>query len=88
MHNLMTPNHPDWERFYGLLQGPEGCDFREDERGKITWRCAGGMDKSIATQILEKNFPGINVEASLAYFETRGGHCDCEIVFNVSSNTY
>ena len=26
---------------------------------------------------------GIDIEATLAFFESRGGYCDCEILLNV-----
>jgi hypothetical protein len=78
---LMTPEHPRWAEFTNRLGGPEGCDFREDN----TWRCHGGHDKRFATAILEDmaKTEDINVAGSLAYYDQNGGHCDCEILFNV-----
>lgn len=67
--------------FLGRLQGPEGCNFKG--KGKdMTWQCNGGMNKDFATAIL-KTIPDVDVEGSLAFFEEYGGHCDCEILFNV-----
>ncbi len=79
----MTPEHPLWAEFIERLSGPEGCDFRKDENGKTVWKCKGGRDKSRARAILA-TMPGIDVKRSLVYFEAQGGHCDCEILFNVS----
>jgi hypothetical protein len=79
---IMNPEHPKWGEFCARLEGPEGCDFKEDEKGKVTWKCAGKNDKSFAMDIL-KTMPGINVDDSLAFFEGSGGMCDCEILFNV-----
>src|SRR5688572_18198194 len=28
--DLMTPEHPRWDEFCNLLEGPEGCDFKDD----------------------------------------------------------
>jgi len=81
---VMTPEHPRWSEFYERLSGPEGCDFEEAENVlTTTWRCGGGYDKTYATAILTA-MGGIDVPASLAYFEQHGGHCDCEILFNVA----
>jgi hypothetical protein len=86
---VMTPDHPQWRDFVALLEGPEGCDFRDipptspGGEGSFIWRCGGGRDKSKAIDILMKHFPGVSVDQSLSYFDAHGGHCDCEILFNV-----
>ena len=79
---VMTPQHPKWREFCDRLTSSDGCNFQEDENGKITWRCRGGHDKSFATQILQ-SYSNIDIKASLQYFDEHGGHCDCEILFNV-----
>lgn len=91
---IVSHDHPAWEEFLDRLEGPEGCDFTEGEPGNvdsITWRCAGGMDKTYATAILrnmQNSYPDIDVEASLAYYNENGGHCDCEILFNVPRGSH
>ena len=90
MAELMTPDHPRWDEFAEILEGPEYCDFREKEPGNaesITWRCEGGMNKPYAKVILEK-MGGFDVASSLKYFEEHGGHCDCEILMNVQPITF
>ncbi|MBI2055743.1 MAG: DUF2695 domain-containing protein [Candidatus Sungbacteria bacterium] len=86
MAELMTPDHPRWNEFAETLKGPEYCNFHEEEPGNpnsVKWQCKGGMNKPpFAKAILEK-MSGFDVEASLKYFEENGGHCDCEILFNV-----
>lgn len=77
MEARMTRDHARWEEFCERLAGPEGCNFSDDG-----WLCAGGRDKTFATAILE-SMGGIDVAASLSYFERNGGYCDCEILFNV-----
>lgn len=87
MMRPMTPQHPLWEEFVRRLEGPKGCNFKKDKKGKVTWTCKGGTDKSKAKAILEsmvrESMANIDVEKSLAYFEEHGGYCDCEILFNV-----
>ena len=78
---VMTPKHPRWEEFCNRLAGPEGCDFKKKPDGDATWTCAGGNDKTFATKILKAM--NMDVAASLAHFDEHGGHCDCEILFNV-----
>lgn len=89
--DIMKPGHLRWKEFYKRLEGEEGCNFRKekgppDEDGSfnVIWDCAGGTDKSKARAILE-TMEGIDVEASLTYFESKGGYCDCEILMNVAS---
>lgn len=82
----MSPAHPGWKKFAELLEGPEGCDFKQTVKGdpgSTTFKCGGGKNKEYATAILKKYFPKIDVEKTLAYFEKRGGYCDCEILFNI-----
>ena len=78
---IMNPKHELWNVFLNRLKGPEGCNYK-DEDGSLIWECKGGTNKDFATAIL-KTIPGIDVEGSLAFFEENGGHCDCEILFNV-----
>lgn len=81
---IMNHDHLLWDHFLERLEGPEGCDFKEKIPGdsnSITWKCGGGMNKDYATAILKTI--RVDVEASLAFFEENGGHCDCEILFNV-----
>jgi rhodanese-related sulfurtransferase len=81
---IMTPNHPKWDEFVTRLEGPEGCNFREDPEHGIVFNCGGGKDKSKAAAILRRmGFESPAVAESLEYFEEHGGYCDCEILFNV-----
>lgn len=82
----VVPGDPRWAQFMDRLIGPEGCNFREDPRW--TWTCFGGRDKRFSTLILTSmGLSRAAVRASLAYYERRGGYCDCEVVFNVASPT-
>jgi hypothetical protein len=79
---LMTPNHELWDEFYQRLEGPEGCNFRNDDDGKTVWSCDGDMDKPLSRAILKK-YKSVDIESTLQYFESHGGYCDCEVLFNV-----
>jgi hypothetical protein len=71
------------------FRGPEGCDFKKDEKGETTWRCNSGgavMPHEYSIKLLQRF--GARVTKSLLYFEAHGGHCDCEVVFNVESAPY
>jgi hypothetical protein len=81
--SIMSPEHPKWEDFCEELEGPEGCNFRE-ENGITTWDCKAGHDRTKARSILVKY--DVDIEKSLEYFTKNGGHCDCEILFNVNFN--
>lgn len=71
------------QEFFEKLEGPQGCDFKEDTGCGLTWACAGGNDKRFAVAILE----GMDIEQQerdnfLEKCHELGGHCDCEILFN------
>ena len=78
---ILTPDSERWHEFVGLLAGPEGLNWR-GENGNPRWDCDGcTLTKSAA--ILCVHFPEFNVNSTLEYFERHGGHCDCEVLFNV-----
>lgn len=79
----MTPKHPKWTEFAALMEGPQGCNFRKDDKGETTWDCNAKQERPIARRLLA-GFDGVDVEKSLAYFDMHGGYCDCEIAFNVA----
>jgi len=69
--DIMTLEHSQWPEFYVRLA-----------RAEEETSCLGGEDKSKAEAILLA-MGGFDVPASLAYFERRGGYCDCEILMNM-----
>jgi len=80
---VMKPGDPSWPRFVELLEGPQGCNFREED-GQTTWTCNQSWERPMAARILKKFFPAYNIKKSMKCWEDRGGHCDCEILFNVA----
>lgn len=83
--SVMKPAHFRWEEFRSRLEGPEGCNFRDDPEypddiTKVKWNCFHNF--RFATKILE-SIEGVDVAKSLAALEKEGGRCDCTILFNV-----
>jgi Protein of unknown function (DUF2695) len=46
----------------------------------LKWSCQHGHCQ--AERIMAE-MGGIDIKASIAYFEEHGGYCDCEILYNV-----
>lgn len=85
---IMTLAHPLWEQFLEQLEGEQGCNFHEKIEGdpkSITWTCTSSPDRPFATAILEK-ISGIDIEKTMQFFDSKGGGCDCEIIFNIGGN--
>lgn len=78
---VLTPEHSLWREFCDRLAGPEACNF-QGEGEDVTWTCAGGRNQDFSKAILQ-TMDGIDVEGTLLYFSEHGGHCDCEVLFNV-----
>lgn len=72
-----------WEFFFDTLSGPYGCNFKDGPNG-MTWVCKGGSDLTFTKEILEEMLDD-EVERAriLSVIDVFGGHCDCEVVFNV-----
>lgn len=81
---MMTPEHARWDEFCERLGGPDGCDFKSLGPGpdQFTFKCKNDHTNAINI-LLEMGFGEPDIHASLDYFVERGGHCDCEILFNV-----
>jgi len=80
-HDILTMEQ--WREYFARLEGPEGCDFQESPT--LTWKCGGGMDKSLSEAILRKMGLDENIVSDvLETVESLGGGCDCEILFNAA----
>jgi Protein of unknown function (DUF2695) len=64
---VLTIESPRWDEFAEAL-----------ERGK--WNC---QHDHWQAELIMDAMGGVDIPASVAYFESRGGFCDCEILFNV-----
>jgi len=70
----MTPDHPRWGEFVDRLEKSlphmqNSCDH----------------DHTHAVAVLHYMGFGFNfANNSLAYFTEHGGHCDCEVMFNIA----
>jgi hypothetical protein len=80
---ILTPEHVSWHSFKRELKGPEGINIRF-EGSKAKWNCSHRLTRPLTRKILRK-YKEIDIEATLKIFETLGGSCDCEVVFNVEA---
>jgi hypothetical protein len=75
---VMTPDHDRWAEFCARLDealqsSPAGCNG-----------CGHPAGHEGARAILA-TMDDVDVTTSLAYFNERGGHCDCEILLNIAA---
>ena len=72
-----------WEFFFDTLAGPGYCNFRQGPSGD-TWDCKGGTDLTFTKEILGEMLDDeVKRDRVLSIIDVFGGHCDCEVVFNV-----
>jgi hypothetical protein len=64
---IMDPNHERWDEFV-------------NEMLKMVEFC--DTTHRTTRSILQK-MQGIDVDATLEFFESQGGYCDCEVILNV-----
>jgi regulator of protease activity HflC (stomatin/prohibitin superfamily) len=67
---IMTPLHPRWNEFASGLAMAVRAEKCDSASLRLAERILGGM-------------VGIDVGKSLAFFESQGGYCDCELLLNV-----
>lgn len=79
---VMTPWNPRWPEFFDELVGSD-WDKREAVRCKGVLMLADGTfnKESLAIKILEDM--NMDLKASVAFWVSHGGHCDCEVIYNV-----
>ena len=82
MKEIMKPGHPRWNEFRIKLQGKEGCNFSEDESGKVTYNCSYSKDKPLTTKILN-TMREIDIPLSFEYFDQHGSYSDFDIALNI-----
>lgn len=84
--NLMTIDNPYWEKFFARLvmavnfRPRTGSNADAIDAKDIIWDCDGTLAK--ATEILNE-IGNFDIPATLEFFKNNGGHCDCEVVFNL-----
>jgi hypothetical protein len=74
---VLTPESPRWDEFADALCRAierHGCDGDGHAAGWATHRRA----KQIMAEM-----GSVDISNSLAFFEDRGGYCDCEVLLNV-----
>lgn len=73
-----------WNEFLGRLEGPEGCNFRDNSIGEAIWNCPKREGQSRAKRILRRmGYSPAHIKRVLQFCTENGGYCDCTIVFNV-----
>ncbi|MBD3185025.1 DUF2695 domain-containing protein [Candidatus Poribacteria bacterium] len=66
----------EFDKFYNILAGEEGCNVTDQ-------CCICHSDHRFTKKILRKYFPKEDVNKFIAWCKSKGGYCDCEIIFNV-----
>jgi hypothetical protein len=79
---LMTQK--EFARLCEWLDGPQGCHFRPDpsDPEQTVWNCDGTLRK---TRLWLKR-RHLDTEKNIKLLRKLGGHCDCEVLFNVAEN--
>jgi len=78
---IMNINHPKWDEFITKMMGSDGCNFQGEAAEDFTFTCFHDGDFRFAKKFLEEL--GCDTDKSLEYFQSNGGMCDCEIIWNV-----
>jgi len=76
---ILTPESPRWDEFADAL-----CEAIERHDCDGDAQAAGSNAHRRAKQIMAE-MGGVDIPESLAFFESRGGYCDCEILLNVDN---
>jgi hypothetical protein len=82
----MTPDHPHWKSFIRKLAATadtHGCDGDGTRLDPAPGKVGPTAEVHAHARRLLHNIGGVDVASSLAFFKTRGGHCDCEVLMNV-----
>lgn len=86
MKEIITKDQPKWDTFCDELA--KAVNFREDEKGSWSWNCDHDLRMSIKIlhDMVLAGDDEIDVAGTLEYFRENGGHCDCEVLFNVEGD--
>jgi hypothetical protein len=86
MAQVLTNEHPQWDDFCDRLARAITVPGKPD-----SWRCDGDANSNptlvhrYAKQVMAE-MGGIDVNATLEFFKSHGGCCDCEVLFNVDTS--
>jgi hypothetical protein len=78
---ILTSQSPRWYLFGAMLS-----DMLQGDLPEGKWRCGNdgsGGSMHRYTEALLKTMGGIDIVGTLDFFRKHGGHCDCEVLFNV-----
>jgi hypothetical protein len=85
MIDIMDQDHPGWETFRRILSLVISAPGKHSP-GTVfvsSRPCDCTKSRPLVCEILKKHFPGVDIPATLAYFDDHGGYCDCEVLLNV-----
>jgi len=74
---ILTEDHEKFDDFMDKLY--VACKFRGDSIKTFKWECDHTTNK--AKTILSE-YIDIDIDGTLDHLRSKGGHCDCEIIFN------
>jgi hypothetical protein len=82
---VLTPESPRWNEFADALWQSMAIPGEP-----VRWRCDGDGSGDSNPELVHRHakkvmadMGNVDIPASIAFFESRGGYCDCEILFNV-----
>jgi hypothetical protein len=80
MSEILTPKSNRWETFTDALDRAvaiKGCDGDGNT--------SNYLDVYRWAKLIMADMGNVDIPASLAFFQSNGGHCDCEILMNVGA---
>lgn len=81
LKEIMTPEHPKWNEFCYRVAGGDGSEQPPRCNGCLKNADGTLNRKSYVVRALKTM--RMDVKHSVEFFESYGGVCDCEVLFNV-----
>jgi hypothetical protein len=75
---IMAPSHRRWDEFVVRLESALTANHEGDG-----WGCDHDLALS-ALVLAVMRVDDDDVHATLDFFKSQGGHCDCEVMFNIA----
>lgn len=79
---VMTRDHPDWNKFVELLKTELTKDEPRYKDMPTMWHTFCDGKWTGALTVLMRHFPKASVPETIGYFRATGGFCDCEVLTN------
>ena len=79
---FMNTENPDWNAFLNKLDDALVIESENDD-GEFTTVCDGKNERTAVRKILaDMGYDENDIDLSLDWMWTAGGHCSCEVLFN------